>query len=161
DVPDALLDAVCAQVAPSDDALIIYTSGTTAKPKGVLHTQRTAVLQSHRFGDFLRFTPEDRLYTTYPFFWTAGIAMSIGGAFATGARLLVQELFEPGAALAMIERERATALHAWPHQHSALAEHPSAAGRDLTSLVKLDAHSPVAKLAGVEKDAYGTGASYG
>jgi fatty-acyl-CoA synthase len=161
DVSDALLDAVSAEVEPSDDALIIYTSGTTAKAKGVLHTQRTAVLQGHRFADFCRYAPEDRIYTTYPFFWTAGIAMSIGGAFAAGARLLVQETFEPGAALEMIERERATALHAWPHQQSALAEHPSAAGRDLTSLVKLDSHSPVAKLAGVEKDVYGVGASYG
>ena len=53
--------------------------------------------------------------------------MSIGGAFAAGARLLVQPTFEPGAALEMIERERATALHAWPHQQKALAEHPSAA----------------------------------
>jgi fatty-acyl-CoA synthase len=161
DVPDALLDAVSAEVEPSDDALIIYTSGTTAKAKGVLHTQRAAVLQGHRFADFCRYTPDDRVYTTYPFFWTAGIAMSIGGTFAAGARLLVQEVFEPGAALEMIERERATALHAWPHQQSALAEHPSAAGRDVTSLVKLDSHSPVAALAGVEKDVYGVGASYG
>jgi fatty-acyl-CoA synthase len=161
DVSDELQGAVSAEVDPSDDALIIYTSGTTAKPKGVLHTQRTAILQSRRFADFMRFTPDDRLYTTYPFFWTAGIAMSIGGTFAAGARLLVQEIFEPGAALAMIERERATSLHAWPHQHSALAEHPSAASRDLSSLAKLDSHSPVAKLAGVEKDTYGVGASYG
>jgi fatty-acyl-CoA synthase len=161
DVSDALLDAVSAEVEPSDDGLIIYTSGTTAKPKGVLHTQRAAVLQAHRFADFCRYTPDDRVYTTYPFFWTAGIAMSIGGAFAAGARLLVQPTFEPGAALEMIERERATALHAWPHQQSALAEHPSARSRDLTSLVKLDSHSPVARLAGIEKDVYGVGASYG
>ncbi len=161
EISDALLDAVSAEVEPTDDGLIIYTSGTTAKPKGVLHTQRTAVLQSHRFADFMRFTPDDRLYTTYPFFWTAGIAMSIGGSFAAGARLLVQEMFEPGAALGMMERERATSLHAWPHQHTSLAEHPSAAGRDLSSLEKLDSHSPVAKLAGIEKDVYGVGASYG
>jgi acyl-CoA synthetase (AMP-forming)/AMP-acid ligase II len=75
----------------------------------VLHTQRAAVLQAHRFADFMRLAPDDRIYTTYPFFWTAGIAMSIGGAFAAGARLLVQPTFEPGAALEMIERERATA----------------------------------------------------
>jgi fatty-acyl-CoA synthase len=161
DVSDALLDAVAAEVAPSDDGLIIYTSGTTAQPKGVLHTQRAAVIQAHRFADFCRYTSDDRVYTAYPFFWTAGIAMSIGGAFAAGARLLVQPIFEPGAALDMIERERATALHAWPHQQSALAEHPSARSRDLASLVKLDSHSPVAKLAGIEKDVYGVGASYG
>jgi acyl-CoA synthetase (AMP-forming)/AMP-acid ligase II len=61
----------------------------------------------------------------------------------------------------MIERERATAIHAWPHQHKALAEHPSAARRDLSSVVKIEVHSPIAALAGVEKDVYDYGASYG
>jgi acyl-CoA synthetase (AMP-forming)/AMP-acid ligase II len=109
----------------------------------------------------LRFTAEDRLYATYPFFWTAGIAMSIGGAFAAGACLLLDETFEPGAALELIERERATAVHAWPHQQKALGEHPSAATRDLSSLAKIDFSSPLAKLAGAEKDLYGAGSSYG
>ncbi len=161
DVPDALLDAVVDEVEPSDDGVLIYTSGTTANPKGVLHTQRAGILQSWRFADILRLEPDDRIYTTYPFFWTAGIAMSIGPTFASGAKLLLQETFEAGAALDLIESERATAVHAWPHQQKAMAEHPSASGRDLTSLRKIDFSSPLAKLAGVEKDEYGTGASYG
>jgi fatty-acyl-CoA synthase len=161
EVPDGLLDALGDEVVPSDDGLVIYTSGTTAHPKGVLHTQRAAVLQGWRFADMLRFTPEDRLYTTYPFFWTAGIAMSIGGALAAGACLLLDEVFEPGAALDVIEAERATAVHAWPHQHRALGEHDSAPRRDLSSLRKIDFSSPLAKLAGIAKDEYGPGASYG
>ena len=161
DVPDALLDAVVDEVEPSDDGVLIYTSGTTANPKGVLHTQRAGILQSWRFADILRLEPDDRIYTTYPFFWTAGIAMSIGPTFASGAKLLLQETFEAGAALDLIESKRATAVHAWPHQQKAMAEHPSASGRDLTSLRKIDFSSPLAKLAGVEKDEYGTGASYG
>ena len=160
-VPDGLLDALRDEVVPSDDGLVIYTSGTTAHPKGVLHTQRAAMLQGWRFADMLRFTPEDRLYTTYPFFWTAGIAMSIGGALAAGACLLLDEVFEPGAALDVIEAERATAVHAWPHQHKALGEHDSAPRRDLSSLRKIDFSSPLAKLAGIETDEYGPGASYG
>jgi acyl-CoA synthetase (AMP-forming)/AMP-acid ligase II len=161
DVSEALLDALAAEVTPSDDAVIIYTSGTTAQPKGVVHTQRAPVLQAWRFADWLGLAPDDRLYTTYPFFWTAGIAMSIGGALAAGATLLVEDHFEPGAALEMMESEAATALHAWPHQQKAMGEHASAASRDLSKLRKVDFAGPLAKLAGIEEDVYGTGASYG
>jgi len=161
DVPDALLDAACAEVEPSDDGVTIYTSGTTAHPKGVLHSQRAGVLQGYRFADMLRYGPDDRVYTAYPFFWGAGLAMSIGGTFAAGACLLIEETFEPGAALDVIESQRATALHAWVHQQSAIAEHPSAAGRDLSALRKVEGTGPLARLVGMEKDEYGFGSSYG
>ena len=161
DVPDALLDAAGAEVEPSDDAMIIYTSGTTAHPKGVLHAQRAPVLQSWRFAELLRLDCEDRVWTSYPLFWTAGIAMSLGATFAAGGCLLLQEHFEPGEALAMIEKERATAVHAWPHQHKAMGEHPSLGGRDLSALRKIEVSSPLAARAGVRDDAYGAGASYG
>jgi fatty-acyl-CoA synthase len=160
-VSDSLLDACCAEVEPADDGIIIYTSGTTSLPKGVLHAQRAGVLQGWRFKDMLVFDQEDRLYTTYPFFWTAGIAMSLNPTFAAGGCLLLQETFEPGAALDLIESERATAVHAWPHQMKAMGEHESAARRDLSTVRKLDFTSPLAKLAGMEKDEYGTGGSYG
>ena len=160
-VSDALLDACGADVEPIDDGLIIYTSGTTSLPKGVLHSQRAAVIQGWRFCDLMRFDADDRLYTTYPFFWTAGIAMSLNATLAAGACLLLQETFEPGAALDLIESQRATAVHAWPHQQKSLGEHESAAGRDLSSVRKIDFGSPIAKLAGIEKDQYSMGASYG
>ena len=161
DVDDALLDAIVDEVEPSDDGVLIYTSGTTAHPKGVLHAQRAGILQSWRFAELMLLEPEDRVFTTYPFFWTAGFAMSIGPTLATGACLLLQEVFEPGAALDLIESERATAVHAWPHQQKAMVEHESAGSRDISSVRKIDSNSPIGKLAGAEKDEYGTGASYG
>jgi len=160
-VSDALLDALAAEVRPSDDGLVIYTSGTTAEPKGVVHTQRAPVLQAWRYTDVFRFAREDRVYTTYPFFWTAGIAMSIGGTLAAGGCLLVEDHFEPGSALETIERERATAVHAWPHQQKAMGEHASATARDLSRVRKVDFAGPIAKLAGISEDLYGVGASYG
>jgi fatty-acyl-CoA synthase len=160
-VTDELLDACCAEVEPADDGVLIYTSGTTSTPKGVLHSQRAGVLQGWRFVDFMCFTPDDRVYTTYPFFWTAGIAMSLHATLAAGACLLLQETFDAEAALDLIERERASAVHAWPHQGKAMAEHPSVAGRDLSSITKLDSGATLAAAAGIEKDEYGVGASYG
>jgi acyl-CoA synthetase (AMP-forming)/AMP-acid ligase II len=160
-VHDTLLDALAAEVFPSDDALVIYTSGTTERPKGILHSQRTPVIQSLRFAEYMGLVPEDRVFTSQPFFWTAGIAMSLGASLAAGACLVLQETFEPGAALELIERERISVVHAWPHQEQALGEHPDAARRDLGSVRKTRFSSPLARLAGLEKDVWGMDASYG
>jgi acyl-CoA synthetase (AMP-forming)/AMP-acid ligase II len=161
DVPETLLDAVAAEVGPSDDGVIIYTSGTTAHPKGVLHFQRAPVIQSWRFAEYMALTPDDVVWTAQPFFWTAGMAMSLGATLAAGACLVLQETFEAGAALEAIAREGATTVHAWPHQEKAMAEHPRAAGTDLSRVTKVEFSSPLAPLAGLEKDAWGTYGSYG
>jgi fatty-acyl-CoA synthase len=160
-VSEALLDAVAAEVSPADDALLIYTSGTTERPKGILHTQRTPLLQSRRFAELMDLEPDDRVWTSQPFFWTAGIAMSLGATLAAGARLVLQELFDAGRALELIEAERVTTVHACPHQEKAFGEHPDAARRDLSSVRKTRFSSPLARLAGLEKDAWGMDASYG
>jgi len=161
DVPDALLDALADAVTPADDALVIYTSGTTALPKGVLHLQRAPVAQSWRFAELMDLGPDDRVLTAFPFFWTAGICMSLGAALAGGSLLLTDEVFDAGHALERVERERATVLHAWPHQEKEMAAHPDAARRDLSSLRKIEFRSPLAAAAGVEKNEYGIHASYG
>jgi fatty-acyl-CoA synthase len=159
--PDTLLDAIAAEIHSADDALVIYTSGTTARPKGVAHRQRTPVIQGWRFAELMALESEDRIYTAYPFFWTAGIAMALGATLAAGATLLLHEIFEPGEALALAAREHATSLQVWPHQAKAMAEHPDAARTDLSSVRKIEFASPLAKLAGLEKDEWGIYASYG
>ena len=161
DVPDALLDAAIAELSPSEDGMLIYTSGTTAHPKGVLHRQRAPVIQSWRFAELMGLRADDRVFTAQPFFWTAGLAMSLGATLAAGACLLLQEIFEPASALELIERERATVITAFPHQEKTLGEHASAAGRDLSSIRLSRFSSPLAKLAGIDEDVWGIDASYG
>ncbi len=158
---DARIDALAASISPADPGLLIYTSGTTARPKGVLHWQQAPVIQSWRFAELMDLTASDRVFTAQPFFWTAGIAMSLGATLAAGATLLLQEAFEPGAALALIERERATTVHAWPHQEKSMAEHPDAPRRDLGSLRKVEFTSPLAKLVPLARDEWGSYGSYG
>jgi fatty-acyl-CoA synthase len=161
EVPDALLAAAADGVTPGDDGLLIYTSGTTERPKGVLHRQRAAVIQSWRFAEWLGLEPEDRVFTAQPFFWSAGIAMSLGATLAAGACLVLQETFEPIRALELIEHECATVVHAFPHQEQVLGEQPGAAARDLGCVRKTRFSSPLARLAGIEKDVWGIDASYG
>ncbi len=161
DVTDELLDAAAAQVTPIDDAIIVYTSGTTAHPKGVLHCQRTPVVQSYRFADYMALTSDERVLSAQPFFWTAGMAMTLGATLAAGGCLVLQETFEPGGALELIEKQRVTLLHTWAHQGKALTEHPDVDKRDLSSLSKLGASGGLGRRAGVQDDSWGIAASYG
>lgn len=156
-----VLDALIGAIDPSDDAFVIYTSGTSERPKGVVHRQRAPVIQSWRFAELMALTPEDRVLTAQPFFWTAGLCMSLGASLAAGAELLLHERFDAERMLEAIERERPSALHAWPHQEKEMAEHPSARARDLRSLRKIEFSNALAPLAGVERDEWGTYGSYG
>ena len=161
DVPDGLLEAAADEVYPSDDGLLIYTSGTTAHPKGVLHMQRAPVIQSWRFAEEMELAAEDRVLTAQPFFWTAGIAMSLGASLAAGASLILESAFDAGRYLELVESERVTTLMTWPHQEKAMADHPDAGRRDLSSLCKIEFASPLAGAAGLERDEWGTYGSYG
>ena len=160
-IAEKFLDALIEQVKPSDDGILIYTSGTTAQPKGVLHRQRAAVIQSWRFAEHYELQPQDVVLTAQPFFWTAGICMSLGATLAGGGRLVLQENFEPEAALDAIEKLRVTTVFAWPHQETAMASLPGAAERDLRSVEKLNHASPLAALCGIDEDRWGTSGSYG
>jgi fatty-acyl-CoA synthase len=160
-VSDELVDAAAAQVFPSDAGIVIYTSGTTAHPKAVMHNQRTPVLQCWRTGDHIRLTPEDRVASTFPFFWSAGFGMGMGAVFSQGACLLVQEWFEAGSFLELMERERASTVFVAPHQDAALAEHEDTAKRDLSALRKVGATSKLRALAGNVRTDWGTVGAYG
>ncbi|MBW1883934.1 MAG: acyl--CoA ligase [Deltaproteobacteria bacterium] len=160
-IADKRIQSIADSVAPDDGGWIIYTSGTTDRPKGVLHSQKAGVIQSWRFAELLGLNSQDIVFTAQPLFWTAGISMSLGATLAAGAKLLLQETFAPEAALDCIETERATTVHAWPHQEKAMAEHPSAQGRDFGPLHHVEFNSPLARLIGLEEDIWGIYASYG
>jgi acyl-CoA synthetase (AMP-forming)/AMP-acid ligase II len=141
DLSDELLTAATAEVSPRDDAVVIYTSGSTARPKGVLHPHQAAALQSWRFAQHLRIDPTTRTWSAFPLFWTAGFAMIMGGTLSGGGCLVLEEHFEAGEALGLLQAERVTAAHAWPHQLGELEDHPDWASVDLSSLRQVEAFS--------------------
>jgi len=134
--PDSLINKMTAEVFPSDEGVMIYTSGTTSKPKGVLHRQRAPVIQSWRTGDYMRIGKNDRVYTTYPFFWSAGMSMALGGCLATGAVLVLEETFDPASALKTIAKQKCNVTQCWPHQSKAMVEHPLVKTLDLSHVNK-------------------------
>jgi len=129
-----LLAAVEAQVAPADPALVIYSSGSTADPKGAIHGHGALVRHVANLNRFRDVTREDVIYSPMPFFWVGGLVFALLSSMERGAFLLCEERFEPGATLALLERERATIVSGWPHYSKAMLEHPSFATRDLSSI---------------------------
>jgi acyl-CoA synthetase (AMP-forming)/AMP-acid ligase II len=136
-VSDGLLDAVAAQVHPSDQATIIYSSGTTAHPKGVLHSHRAVALQWWVQAGLFGRDESTRVWCALPLFWTAGLNVAMGATLAGGGTWIMQEMFEPSQALRLMERERVTEPHTFAHQAKTLEEHPDWASTDLSSCTRV------------------------
>jgi fatty-acyl-CoA synthase len=134
DVTDADLDAATMHLQPEDDGLIIFSSGTTSRPKGMVHAHRAPTLQLWLQARLWRRHEATRLWTALPIFWTAGFNTAVGATLAAGGCWVAQETFEPGEALRLMTRERVTEPYTLPHQTGALEEHPDWAAADLSSL---------------------------
>lgn len=134
EVDDAELDRRIASTTPDDPALVIFSSGTTSEPKGILHGHRSPSLQFWLQADLFGRTSQTRMFSALPLFWTAGLNTAMGSTLAGGGCWVVQEVFEPRAALALLARESVTEPYTLPHQTAMLAEHPDWATTDLSSL---------------------------
>ena len=131
---DEHFEAAAAAVEPQDPMVVIYTSGSTAAPKGVVHSQAAVIVHPFNLLQFRDLRSSDVLYTPMPLFWVGGLSYVLVSAMHTGAAVVFEERFEPGATLDLIEQRRVTHVVGWPHTAKALVEHPSFAGRDLSSI---------------------------
>ncbi|HET6954607.1 MAG TPA: class I adenylate-forming enzyme family protein [Acidimicrobiales bacterium] len=133
-VPDQLLAEVEAEVHPADPMIMVFSSGSTADPKAVVHTQGATIRHAHNLNRQRGLRHDDVIYTPMPLFWVGGLSFSLVAAMHAGASLVFEERFEPGATLALLERERVTQVLGWPHMGKALTDHPGAGARDLSSI---------------------------
>ena len=133
-VSDQTLAEAASAVTPESAGLLIFSSGTTAKPKGVQHPHRAPSLQFWLQSKVFGRTPQTRMWTALPMFWTAGINSAMGATLAAGGCWVMQEGFDAGQALSLIARERVTEPYTLPHQARALEEHPDWQAADLSSL---------------------------
>ncbi|KQX73812.1 AMP-dependent synthetase [Aeromicrobium sp. Root472D3] len=106
--------------APDDTAIILYTSGTTGRPKGVELTAANLLDTTASFLPVLALTPDDRFGTALPLFHVYGQAVVMNTVLVTGASLSVLSPFEPTAMLEMLRRDRLTAMAGVPTMWNAL-----------------------------------------
>jgi fatty-acyl-CoA synthase len=133
-VDDAEVDRRIDSTDPESTGLILYTSGTTANPKGCLIRHRGMVGNSRNLGRRYKMEVGDKFWSPLPIFHIAGILPMVAVIDLGGAYLTIPA-FDPGVALEMLEREKAT--HAYPCFVTImqdLIEHPRFATTDLSSV---------------------------
>ena len=121
-------------VTPSDTLAIMFTSGSSGPPKGVIHSHGNA-LGAVRSGLAARcIDPDTRLYLPMPFFWVGGFGSGVLSALLAGATLVTEQIPRPETTLRLLERERVTLFRGWPDQAEALARQTDSVAADLSAL---------------------------
>src|SRR5882757_1117864 len=141
--PGYAFDALLAQAAgdsrnPHTDLscplLIVYTSGTTGRPKGAVLRQEAllwnGVMSQHMHG----LTSGDHVLTVLPFFHVGGLNIQTTPALHHGATVTIHSRFTPDATLTTIERDRPTLTVLVPATIQAVSDHPRWTAADLSSL---------------------------
>lgn len=129
-----LLEAIGKEIAPTDRGLVFFSSGSTAKPKAIMHTHRAAAIQSWRWSRIYNVDPDVRSWAANGLFWSGNFAMALGTTFSAGGCMVLQSAFNPGEALRLMQAERVTLPIAWPHQWAKLVEDAAFKEVDLGTL---------------------------
>ena len=136
DVPAALLSAIEAQVAPSDEAVIVYTSGSTALPKAVIHTQWNVSRHPPELAKLFLLQPDDRMLPMLPAFWLGGMAMALE-VLSQGACLVYPSSPDHEVLLATMAACRVNRVNGWGDGLARLRALATERGVDVDKIVGL------------------------
>ncbi len=136
EIPLQDLEAAEAACDPGDVIVIMYTSGTTGFPKGVMLTHRNLVANAANIADCMNLSHLDRMCIPVPFFHCFGCVLGTLACVTRGTAMVPVESFAPDTVLEVVSKERCTALHGVPTMFIAeleeLSKNPAA--YDLSSL---------------------------
>ena len=118
-----------------DTAVILYTSGTTGKPKGAELTHANLDLNARRSAsDIMQVSSDDVVMGCLPLFHVFGLTCGLNAATASGATLTLIPRFDPAKALEVLQRDRVTIFQGVPTMYAAMLHHPNADGTDTSTL---------------------------
>ncbi|MFI6784542.1 long-chain fatty acid--CoA ligase [Micromonospora sp. NPDC050276] len=126
-----------ADTVHQDPAAIIYTSGTTGRAKGAVLTHGNLTWVALNCVVDYDVVSTDVALMISPLFHVASLGMGALPVILKGATMVVEKGFEPGRALAQIERHGVTMLSGVPTTYQLMADHPAWASTDLSTLTKL------------------------
>ncbi|MGW6709224.1 FadD3 family acyl-CoA ligase [Streptomyces sp. NPDC054956] len=126
--------ARAAAVRPEDLSDILYTSGTTGRPKGVMTTHGQTVRLYASWSGLVGLRPGDRYLLVNPFFHTFGYKAGVLACLLRGAAMLPEAVYDTDRVLARMAAERVTCLMGPPTVFHGLLRHPHRTSYDLTAL---------------------------
>jgi fatty-acyl-CoA synthase len=123
-----------ADVGPDDIALLMYTSGTTGRPKGAMLRHRSVVEHIRAWARHLELRDDDRSIMSSPLFWSFGCTVNAVVPLECGSMVALQERFEPLAFLQDLVGHECTHLQGVPSQYEMALKHPDSLEYDLSRL---------------------------
>ncbi|QIN79875.1 AMP-binding protein [Rubrobacter marinus] len=123
-------------VSPDDTAYLVYTSGTTGKPKGAVEKHLNIAYNAEVYRTWMQIGDEDSVFGVAPLFHITGLVGHAALAGAAGIPLVLLHRFEASEALRLIEKWRPTFTVGAITAFIALMNSPESEGRDLSSLEK-------------------------
>jgi acyl-CoA synthetase (AMP-forming)/AMP-acid ligase II len=122
--------------APGDLGFMIFTSGVSSRPKGVVHTQGALVRQAAILSATRRLTAADRVFSLMPFFWVGGLSFELMASLHAGARIICPANRDVASMLALMEQQKITRATGWQSQIVPLMSHTDFGTRDLSSVIE-------------------------
>jgi acyl-CoA synthetase (AMP-forming)/AMP-acid ligase II len=140
-----------AAVRPDDTGDLIFTSGTTGRPKGVVTTHQQTIRVFDTWAEIVGLRAGDRYLVVNPFFHTFGYKAGIIACLLRGATIVPQPVFDVPAVLELIERERITVLPGPPTLYQSILDSPERAARDISTLRLVVTGAAVVPVALIER----------
>jgi long-chain acyl-CoA synthetase len=119
---------------PADTAVVMYTSGTTGRPKGAELTHLQLYMNADIPGRLFEVRPDDVVITVLPLFHVFGLSSILNVCVRFGATMALIPRFAPATVLAAIERHRATIFEGVPTMFAGLLSSPEIGDYDLSSM---------------------------
>ncbi len=135
-IGDAEIDALAGAVDPESPAYVLYTSGSTAEPKGVLLVHSGVVGNGFDLGQRRAIGPQDRTWLGTPLFYALGATNALPATLTAGATLVLQGAFDAGEAIRVIEETGATVYYGTGNMSRAIIDHPDFAPDRIATLKK-------------------------